>query len=79
MQSSGTIEELLAQIGKLPAHEIGQRWDLWVPELLRLRGSRVGEDIALAILLDALLAKGFYPDGSTEGAGGRTHHYVCRE
>ena len=79
MRSSGTIEELLAEIGKLPAHEIGQRWDLWVPELLRLRGSRVGEDIALAILLDALLAKGFYPHGSTEGAGGRTHHYVCRE
>ena len=79
MRSSGTIEELLAEIGKLPAHEIGQRWDLWVPELLRLRGTRVGEDIAQAILLDALLAKGCYPDGSTAGAGGRTHHYVCRE
>ncbi len=79
MRSSGTVEELLAEIGKLPAHEVGQRWDLWVPELLRLRGTRVGEDIAQAILLDALLAKGFYPDGATAGDGGRTHHYVCRE
>lgn len=79
MRSFGTVEELLAEIGKLPAHEVGQRWDLWVPELLRLRGARVGEDIARAILLDALLAKGFYPDGATDGDGGRTHHYVCRE
>lgn len=79
MRSSGTVEELLGQIGKLTAHDVGQRWDLWVPELLRLRGSRVGEDIAQAILLDALLNKGYYPEGSTPGDGGRTHHYVCRE
>ena len=79
MQSSGTIEELLSEIGKVPAHAVGQRWELWVPELLRLRGVRVGDDIAMAILLDALLAKGFYPDGVTEGEGGRTCRYVCQE
>jgi hypothetical protein len=33
----------------------------------------------MAILLDALLAKGFYPDGFTEGDGGRTYRYVCQE
>jgi hypothetical protein len=79
MRSFGTVEELLGEIGKAPAHTIGERWDLWIPELLRLRGTRVGDDIALAIVLDALLAKGFYPDGFTAGDGGRTYHYVCRE
>jgi hypothetical protein len=79
MRSSGTVEELLNEIGKVPAHYVGQRWELWVPELLRLRGARVGDDIAMAILLDALLAKGFYPDGFTEGEGGRTYYYVCQE
>jgi len=79
MQSSGTVEELLREIGKVPAHDVGQRWELWVPELLRLRGVRVGDDIAMAIVLDAPLAKGFYPDGVTEGEGGRTCRYVCQE
>ena len=79
MRSSGTVEELLSEIGKVPAHDVGQRWELWVPELLRLRGARVGDDIAMAILLDALLAKGFYPDGFTDGEGGRTYRYVCQE
>jgi hypothetical protein len=60
MRSFGTVEELLGEIGKAPAHTIG-------------------DDIALAIVLDALLAKGFYPDGFTAGDGGRTYHYVCRE
>jgi hypothetical protein len=79
MRPSGTIEELLSEIRKLPGHTVGQRWDLWVPGALRLRGERVREDIAEAILLDALLTKGFYPDGFTEGEGGRTYHYVCQE
>jgi hypothetical protein len=79
MRSSGTIEELLREIGEVPAHDVGKRWELWVPELLRLRGARVGDDIAMAIVLDALLAKGFYPDGFTEGEGGRTYRYVCQE
>jgi hypothetical protein len=79
MRPSGTIEELLSEIRKLPGHTVGQRWDLWVPGALRLRGERVREDIAEAILLDALLAKGFYPDGFTQGDGGRTYHYVCQE
>ncbi|HSS50689.1 MAG TPA: hypothetical protein VLX28_17255 [Thermoanaerobaculia bacterium] len=79
MRSSGTVEELLSEIGKVPAHDVGHCWELWVPELLRLRGARVGDDIAMAILLDALLVKGFYPDGFTEGEGGRTYRYVCQE
>ena len=79
MRTSGTIEELLSEIAKLPAHNVGQRWDLWVPGALRLRGERVREDIANAILLDALLVKGFYPDGATEGDGGSVRHYVCQE
>ncbi len=79
MRSFGTVEELLSEIGKVPAHDVGQRCELWVPELLRLRGARVGDDIAMAVVLDALLAKGFYPDGFTEGEGGRTYRYVCQE
>ncbi len=79
MRSSGTVEELLSEIGKVPAHEVGRSCELWVPELLRLRGARVGGDIAMAIVLDALLAKGYYPDGFSEGEGGRTYRYVCQE
>ncbi|HEX4959569.1 MAG TPA: hypothetical protein VF173_01925 [Thermoanaerobaculia bacterium] len=79
MRPSGTIEELLAEIGKLPGHTVGERWDLWVPRALRLRGERVQGDIAETILFDALLTKGFYPDGFTAGEGGRTYHFVCQE
>ena len=52
MRSSGTVEELLSEIGKVPAHDVGQRWELWVPELLRLRILERSRDHAEALLVD---------------------------
>jgi hypothetical protein len=50
-------------------------FELWVPETLTLNGQVTRRDIAMAILLDAILGLGFMPDGLVAGTGGATYRY----
>lgn len=52
--------------------------DLWVPDRLTLNGEPVPDQpsgIAMTIIVNTALSVGLWPDGFTEGAGGRTYHY----
>jgi hypothetical protein len=49
--------------------------DLWVPDELTLQGRVVGKDIAMAIVLDKILALGLFPSGFSTRDGGRLYHY----
>jgi len=75
--SRGNVEDLLAQVNRVDgAAAIGTRYELWVPDALTWRGGPVRQDIAMALILDALLAKSFHPDGMVPGTGGRLYRYV---
>jgi hypothetical protein len=77
--SAGTVEELLATVGAIGGSAHPSRIDLWVPAALTLRGQPVRADVAVAIIVDALLALGYMPDGFTPGPGGRRYHYAFAE
>jgi hypothetical protein len=71
--TSARLEDLRAQIDALPA---GQRsFDLWVPDELTSGGAPIRSDMAMAVLVDGLLARGLFPAGYSAGTGGRTYHY----
>lgn len=55
------IESVLREIDSLP--EAKTIVTLKVPDRLSLQGNSVPSDIALSILADRLLAKGYEPDG----------------
>jgi len=72
---TGTVEDLLTVVNGwsslIPLN-------LWVPERLTLNGDPVAIDIALAIVVDAALAIGLLPKGSTEEDGGMLCHFTSR-
>jgi hypothetical protein len=49
--------------------------DLFVPADLTLRDKPVPADVAMAVILDKLLAAGFDPLGFSQAAHGRFYHY----
>jgi len=58
------IESVLREIDSLPnAADTTATVMLKVPDRLSLQGNSVPSDIALSILADRLLAKGYEPDG----------------
>jgi hypothetical protein len=63
------IESVLREIDSLP--EARDTVTLKVPDKLSLRGSSVPEDIALSILIDRLLTKGYEPDSIEASDEGR--------
>jgi hypothetical protein len=74
----GTVEELLRRIEVLARPGDGNPpsgFELWVPQRLTLRGQMIPFDVALMVVLDALLEKDFIPAGFTEEDGGRLYHY----
>lgn len=74
----GTIEDLLRRIEALPdPGSAGSAPDLelWIPGRLTLRGQPVPQDVAMVILLDALLSKSLVPSGFTESPDGRLYRY----
>jgi hypothetical protein len=73
VSEAGTVEALLGKIDHISQQTTN--FDLWVPVRLTLRGAEVPSDVAMAVLLDRLLAKGFMPAGFTQEANGRTYHY----
>ncbi|HYU35202.1 MAG TPA: hypothetical protein VEW48_23870 [Thermoanaerobaculia bacterium] len=74
----GTVEELLRRIEALARPgDAGPPggFELWVPQRLTLRGQTIPFDVALMVVLDALLEKSFVPAGFTEEDGGRLYLY----
>ena len=60
----------------------GHDMDLWVPDELSLGGAAVPEEptgIAMAIICDTALSLDLWPDGFTQGVGGRTYHYKAND
>jgi hypothetical protein len=41
-------------------------FDLWVPEELTFEGTAITQEAAMAVVLDQLLARGFFPEGFDE-------------
>ncbi|MEU1840296.1 hypothetical protein [Micromonospora chersina] len=55
----------------------GHHVDLWVPDELSLGGAAVPKEptgIAMAIICDTALSLDLWPEGFTQGVGGRTYH-----
>jgi hypothetical protein len=73
--ASATVEELLAQVAGLMPKHIGEIHTLWVPDALTFRAMPVPQDVAMAIILDALLGKGLFPAGFDAERGGRKYRY----
>jgi hypothetical protein len=73
MTQANTVEALLEEIDGVPKRSTNL--DLWVPDRLTWSGEAVDADIAMAVVLDRLLAKDFLPAGFTQGIGGRRYHY----
>jgi hypothetical protein len=72
-QKSGRVEDLLSQIASVQDDQT--TFELWVPERLSLHDKPVASDMAMAIVLDALLKKEMFPDGFIQGDGGRYYQY----
>ncbi len=74
----GTVEELLRRIETLARPgDAGPPagFELWVPQRLTLRGQTIPFDVAVMVVLDALLEKSFVPAGFSEEDGGRLYLY----
>ena len=71
--ATGTVEELLAQVDGLPAGTT--TFEMFVPQNLSLHGQPVSQDIAMAIVVDRLLAKDLYPNGYNQRSTGRRYRY----
>jgi hypothetical protein len=71
-----SVEELLRAVSLLP--EVGEPTsiELGVSDTLSFQGKPVPQDIAMAIVLDALLARGYVPNGVAEEPGGHRYRYV---
>jgi hypothetical protein len=63
------IESVLREIDSLP--EATGAVSLKVPDQLSLRGNSVPQDIALSILVDRLLTRGYEPEEFEAVEGGR--------
>ena len=74
----GTVEELLRRIETLArSGDAGppSEFELWVPQRLTLRGQGIPFDVAIMVVLDALLERDFVPAGFTDEDGGRLYQY----
>jgi hypothetical protein len=69
-----SVEEIVSQ---LDANAVGStpKFDLWVPHFLTFRGKPAHLDVAMALIVDEALGKGYEPDGFTENKGGRIYRF----
>ena len=73
MNAATSVEALLAQIDLVDPRSGAPPLTLWVPESLTFDGHPLAQDVAMAVVLDAVLAKGFWPDGFVAEGAGRTY------
>ncbi|WP_229067826.1 hypothetical protein [Actinoplanes sp. DH11] len=77
MSEARAVEALREELRRLAAGP-GERVDLWVPAELTIGGAPEPTDrtgLGMALIVDTALSLGLWPDGFTEGTGGRTYHY----
>lgn len=72
---SRSVEELLDQVAALAPSKPGESYSLSVADMLTFRENTLPKDVAMTIVVDALLAKGLFPAGFSEIPGGRQYHY----
>ena len=75
MNSETTVEQLLAQVDAASPDAPDRAFSLWVSEPLTLSGEPVSQNVAMALVLDRLLAKGFFPAGFEPDGAGRRYNY----
>ena len=73
LRSTGSVEALLGAVNSVPPNQ--SMVELFVPDHLTLRGKEVSHDVAMAIIADKLLARGFFPIGFEQRSGGRLYRY----
>jgi hypothetical protein len=66
---TASVENLLVQVAALVPKRIGETHTLWVSDTPTFRGEVVPHDVAMAIVLDALLGKGLFTVGFQAEAG----------
>jgi hypothetical protein len=77
MSEKDAVEALCEELRQRAS--TGGRVDLWVPDELTIGGApeptnRSG--LGMALIVDTALSLGLWPDGFTQGTGGRTYHYM---
>jgi hypothetical protein len=72
--SSGTLEDLLAQVEALPAGS--KSFELYVPQDLTWKGRPVTQNLAMTLVVDKLLGKSLYPKGFDRKPHGRRYKYT---
>ena len=68
-----SVEGLLQEVEAWP--DGLKKAELWVASELTLNGERVANDVAMAIIVDAILGRGFAPAGRSQGKTGATYYY----
>jgi hypothetical protein len=75
MRSVTSVEQLLTQVDAVSPGRTGDAFSIWVPESLTFNSEPIAQNVAMAILGDRLLGKGFYPAGFESGVAGRRYNY----
>lgn len=71
--AAGSVEDLVSHVRTGATAD--EPYDIWVPNILTFGDNAVSQDVAMAVVGDAVLAVGLGPNGFTEGVGGRTYHF----
>ena len=71
--ASASVEEVLAAIAEVS--QGASQFEVWVPQDLTLGGESVPTEVAMAVLLDKVLERGFLPAGFAPEYNGRLCRY----
>ena len=69
-----SVEELISDIGNWDCEEKEQY--LFVKNCLMLKNKPVSNDVGMAIVVDAVLSKNYFPDGAAKRQYGTKYKYV---
>ena len=75
MSSVTTVEQLLTQVDAASPESRDRTFTLWVPDSLTFKGEEISPNLAMTLVLDRLLAKGFFPAGFVPEGAGRRYNY----
>ncbi len=72
--AQSNVEDLLREIESMPANTIN--YELWVANVITLKGNPIPLEIGMAIILDKMLEKEMYPGCFSETNEGRLYRYA---
>src|SRR5689334_7827295 len=72
--ASGTLEDLFAKVEALP--DGSRAFEMYVPNSLTMKGQPIAQNLAMALVMDRILAKKLYPDGFEQKQDGRLYRYT---